>query len=101
MSYRSFVDPNGLRWQVWTVIPSPQGMWAGRGASAPPAGDHAVPEAPTVRLAMRQGWLAFQAGADHRRVMGIPDGWEDRSDDGLVQLLGRAEQVTHRGTRRA
>ena len=97
MSYRSFVDPTGLSWQVWTVIPSPMGIWAGRGASVPEAGDHAVPEAPKVRFAMRHGWLAFQAGAEHRRIMGIPVGWEDTSDDGLVQLLGQAERVERRG----
>lgn len=100
MSHRVFVDPAGLSWQVWSVIPSAPGVWAGRDSSARALSDHPVPVAPPVHLAMQHGWLAFQAGAAHRRFMGIPAGWEGESDAGLVRLLSQAEQVERRRQQR-
>jgi hypothetical protein len=45
----------------------------------------------SVEPEFREGWLAFQSGADWRRVAPIPDGWEAMSDSQLLQLLARAD----------
>jgi hypothetical protein len=42
------------------------------------------------------GWLAFQSGAEWRRVAPIPDAWEALSDRELLDLLNRASPTEAR-----
>jgi hypothetical protein len=40
---------------------------------------------------LRDGWLAFDAGQEMRRLAPIPDGWELMSDRQLLALCDTAE----------
>jgi hypothetical protein len=64
MPMREFTDAGGVHWQVWATTPT-------RG---------------NVRPQFASGWLAFESGAERRRLAPIPTGWMD-SDDGALRLL--------------
>jgi len=80
MDVRSFVDAQGVRWQVWEVRPT----LSVDGASAP--GAHLKEE-------MADGWLAFQAPVGRRRFYPLPDGWESFDDAQLCILCKHAVPV--------
>jgi hypothetical protein len=46
-----------------------------------------------VPSALQDGWLAFQAGMDRRRLAPIPGNWIELSDEQLVALLGSADRL--------
>src|SRR5581483_5612785 len=54
---REVADDRGMRWTIFEVHPSSSG---GR---------------PSVRERYRDGWLAFDCGAETRRMAPIPSGW--------------------------
>lgn len=64
MPIREFTDAGGVHWQVWATTPT-------RG---------------NVRPQFASGWLAFESGAERRRLAPIPPGWTD-CDDGALRLL--------------
>jgi hypothetical protein len=79
MTARTFRDPAGGRWVVWSVRPetadSPQ--W----------------QAPSVAPLMQKGWLCFESSTDKRRLFPIPPGWYFVDDDDLWRLCERADAV--------
>ena len=44
---------------------------------------------------MSQGWLAFEARGERRRLAPVPLGWEDMDDTELRGLLERAVAIGH------
>jgi len=47
-----------------------------------------------VPAALQQGWLAFQAGDDRRRLAPIPANWIALDDAALMVLLDSADRLT-------
>jgi hypothetical protein len=70
---RAVDGARGVRWTVFAVHPSTT-----QGRAALPA-------------RLRDGWLAFDAGQEMRRLAPIPDGWELMSDRQLLALCDTAE----------
>ena len=80
MDLRSFVDANGVHWEVWEVRPT----ISVDGVAAP--GAHLKEE-------MAGGWLAFQAAGRRRRFYPLPDEWGSFSDAQLGLLCKHAVPV--------
>jgi len=106
VSSRTFVDGEGITWQVWEVRPSlterrrmrerrAESRWGGqrRQSNAP------RPIAVAVHEALRDGWLAFRSYTEHRRRAPIPEGWTAMTDQELCELLRSAMRFER--TRRA
>ena len=77
-SSREIVDERGVQWAVFAVTPSTS------------------TDRPTVREHFRGGWLSFDSGAETRRLVPIPAGWQDMAENELRSLCARAELVPHR-----
>src|SRR5688572_20429788 len=109
MAYRTFVDANGARWEVWSVTLNATERRAGRDRRRRGAG----PGVPPVGIADRRtadrrrlrdltgararvverftgGWLAFESPTERRRLAPIPPGWEDATDAELAVMCERA-----------
>ncbi len=73
MALRTFVASDGQTWTAWLVQSG---------------GVASVPGTPNA-------WLAFQSedGTERRRLLDIPDGWEDFPDDRLDLIRRIAEPV--------
>lgn len=74
MALRSFVSRDGSTWTVWHVRAE---------ASS------SIPGTPTE-------WIAFQNddGTERRRLLEVPEGWDELPDDRLDLLRRMAEPVT-------
>jgi hypothetical protein len=72
MPIREFHDAGGTCWQVWATTPM-------RG---------------NVRPQFAFGWLAFESGAERRRLTPIPSDWAEADDEALCVLLARAAPPT-------
>ena len=72
MPIREFQDSHGVNWRVWPTLPGLKG---------------AHPKA------LHGGWLTFQCAERTKRMVPIPDGWENVSSDGLERLLDAAEET--------
>ena len=100
MAHRRVQDDGGRWWDVWdtrpTIIDRRGGRERRRGNR--PAGDRRQKSEPRVSVEpeFRKGWLAFQSGAEWRRVAPIPDAWEALSDRELLDLLDRASATEAR-----
>jgi hypothetical protein len=113
VSHRTFRTAAGDEWQVWNVVP---GTWrytitAGKERRR---GDRRSPD-PVLRYTgperrrgerrsshtvldgnLAAGWLTFERGAERRRVVPIPPGWESLSEAGLERLWATAAVVPRR-----
>jgi len=98
MTHRKIKDGDGRAWDVWEVYPSAvEQRMSGEHPAAPD--DNGVKrERREVRLlvpsALQQGWLAFQCGAERRRLAPIPGNWISLREDQLLALLARADRLT-------
>lgn len=70
---RDIKEADGVTWTVFAVRPSTPG------------------EGPVVRERYREGWLAFESGAETRRFAPIPADWETLSEAQLLTLWTSAE----------
>ena len=73
MPIRDFTDSLGTHWQVWATIPLPGGVLG----------------------TMREGWLTFDSSYARRRLIPIPSGWEEASQEKL-ELMCRAALTVRR-----
>ena len=80
MAHREFTDQSGVTWQVWDVIPT---LLDSRRPSAAPRA--------RVRPAFLNGWLAFQCPSERRRLVPVPDRWQEMDDAALAGLCAQAE----------
>lgn len=94
MAHRKVQDENGRWWDVWDTHPTIIDRRAGRDrrTGGRPVGDRRQKSEPRVAVEpeFRGGWLAFQSGAEWRRLAPIPDGWERLPEQELLALLDRA-----------
>jgi hypothetical protein len=91
MDTRTFVDVMGVDWEVWEVYPRLVERRLLRERRAARRGSDERRHVPVGRATLpRQilgGWLAFQSKHERRRVIPVPDDWEDLSDRELQALL--------------
>lgn len=103
MSHREFRDSAGTLWQVWEVHPG-RVLSGGRerrsgtdrragSALTTPERRRRVDRRLSVSPELRQGWLAFRADDDRRRLTPIPSGWLDAPDRELERLCRSARHV--------
>jgi len=77
MALREVQDESGVLWTIYDVHPSAQR----RGAVQ-------------VRDELASGWLCFQSDAAKRRLVGIPERWEQLDDNALMSLMTVAALVS-------
>lgn len=88
---RLFLDVLGTEWEVWEVYPrlvERRLLRERRAARRHSVERRHVPVGrPTLPRQILGGWLAFQSKHERRRVIPVPDGWEDLDDRELQALL--------------
>lgn len=99
MTHRRIKGGDGRVWDVWEVYPA--AVERRMSGEFPAVSGERAPEAERrreVRLLipaeLQQGWLAFQAGDDRRRLVPVPIDWTKMDDSALVALLERADRVS-------
>ena len=87
MASREFIDSAGTSWMVWNVVPSEMSSRLTRMTGL--AGERRSP------------WLVFQSSeGEKRRLVPIPDGWEECDEITLERLTMSAELVPPAPARR-
>ena len=77
MALRELRDESGVLWTVYDVHPS-----AARRRTL------------QLREELSSGWLCFQSDVAKRRLIGIPDRWEQLDDSALMSLMTAAALVS-------
>jgi len=94
MAHRKFTDSFGIEWDVWEVEPSRAERRTGgerrTGARGPDR--RRASDGPRVRISseLAHGWLCFQSRIEKRRLVPVPEGWEQLPDEDLRRLLEKA-----------
>lgn len=71
MPIREFSDAAGVRWRVWSTVPSTTGVMG----------------------TMQLGWLTFESAQERRRLVPIPPAWEEASPAELRAYCARGEPI--------
>ena len=113
MSYRTFTDSGGRRWEVWLVTPA--AAERRRVDRRAPAGPASVPEGfadrrrtpdrrrspfrrqVVVASEFSNGWLCFESEGEKRRLAPVPDEWDQAGPDRLSTWLQAAKRVVKCG----
>lgn len=106
MPLRSFVAPDGARWQVWGVTPpgaavnalqrrvrdrrSPDPVFLYKGVERRRQERR---QSAAVKPAMQTGWLVFESARAKRRLAPPPREWDTCPEPELVELWNRATPV--------
>jgi hypothetical protein len=98
MPHRTFRDEQGREWEAWEVVPTALERRLARDGSRRTVTGQERRRAQEARVLvpekLQYGWLAFQSGADRRRLAPIPDDWLEMTADELATLLDRADRRT-------
>ena len=113
MSYRTFLDSTGKRWEVWLVTPAAAERRKVDRRTGGSSGDayagnldrRKTPErrrSPFLRSVavaseFSQGWLCFESEGEKRRLAPIPAGWQEAGPDRLSTWLQAARRVVKCG----
>jgi len=113
VSYRTFIDSTGKRWEVWLVTPAAaERRRADRRAGSSGAKAYTgnldrrkTPErrrspflrSVTVASEFSEGWLCFESEGEKRRLAPVPDGWNEAGPDRLSTWLQAARRVVKCG----
>ena len=113
MSYRTFLDSTGKRWEVWLVTPAAaERRKVDRRAAAAAAQGFSesserrrtpdrrkAPFHRTVAVSSEfsQGWLCFETEGEKRRLAPVPAGWEEAGPDRMSTWLQAAKRVVKCG----
>jgi hypothetical protein len=108
MSYRTFVDPSGVSWQVWEVRPTmvERRLEERRNRDLPFEGDERrtgterrVRPERRVNLGpeLAKGWLAFHSAEEKRRLAPVPESWTRKPSTTLAKMCEAARVVGHIG----
>lgn len=109
MSYRTFLDARGKRWEVWLVTPAAAerrkvDRRAAAGGTAPFTSGPERRKTPerrrvpfqrsaAVSSEYSQGWLCFESEGEKRRLAPVPQGWDEAGPDRLSTWLQAAKRV--------
>jgi len=113
VSYRTFLDSTGKRWEVWLVTPAAaERRKADRRAAVGSTEENPdfhdrrksrdrrkSPFRRTVEVASEfsNGWLCFESEGEKRRLAPVPDGWHEAGPDRLSSWLQAARRVVKCG----
>ena len=112
MSYRTFHDSTGKRWEVWLVTPAAaERRQADRRAASSGSGYAGNPErrltperrrspfqrSVAVASEFSDGWLCFESEGEKKRLAPVPVGWQDAGPDRLSSWLQAAKRVVKCG----
>ncbi|MDP9279955.1 MAG: hypothetical protein M3P00_11100 [Gemmatimonadota bacterium] len=113
MSYRTFLESTGKRWEVWLVTPAAAERRKAdrRAASSGSEGYAGNPErrqtperrrspfqrSVTVASEFSQGWLCFESEGEKRRLAPVPVDWHEAGPDRLSSWLQAAKRVVKCG----
>ena len=115
VSYRTFLDSTGRRWEVWLVTPAAaerrridRRTAAGASTNTPYVGDldrRRTPErrrgpfrrSVTVASEYTNGWLCFECEGEKRRLAPVPEGWDEAGPDRMSSWLQSARRVVKCG----
>jgi hypothetical protein len=113
MSYRTFLDPAGKRWEVWLVSPAAAerrkadrrvpsggqepGTFADR-RHAPERRKSLFRRTISVAAEYSDGWLCFESEGEKRRLAPVPQDWDEAGPDRLTTWLLAAKCVVKCGT---
>lgn len=112
VSYRTFLDTTGKRWEVWLVTPAAAERRKADRRAAAASGEgftgterRRTPErrmAPfrrsvAVASEFSNGWLCFESEGEKRRLAPVPPGWEEAGPDRLSTWLQAAKRVVKCG----
>ena len=99
MAHRRFTDSRLIVWEVWDVYPTNVERRSGVDRRRAPRRDPdrrqwaSLEPRLRVRPPYEQGWLAFEARHERRRLAPIPDGWDSLDEAGLDRLCAQARSV--------
>ena len=114
MSYRTFLDSTGKRWEVWLVTPAAaERRRVDRRAAATARGEDLSgfadrrhtpdrrknPFRRTIEVASEysKGWLCFESEGEKRRLAPVPEGWDEAGPDRMATWLQAAKRVVKCG----
>lgn len=113
MSYRTFLDSTGKRWEVWLVTPAAAerrkiDRRARTGAGEVSEGFSDRRRTPdrrknpfrrTIEVASEYsgGWLCFESEGEKRRLAPVPPGWDEAGPDRMATWLQAAKRVVKCG----
>jgi len=113
VSYRTFIDSSGKRWEVWLVTPAAaerRRIDRRRGSSGSEAYAGSLDRRKTperrrspfqrsvaVASEFSQGWLCFESDGEKRRLAPVPSGWDEAGPDRLATWLQAARRVVKCG----
>lgn len=113
MSYRTFLDSTGKRWEVWLVTPAAAerrkvDRRARTGAGEVSEGFSDRRRTPdrrknpfrrTIEVASEysSGWLCFESEGEKRRLAPVPPGWDEAGPDRMATWLQAAKRVVKCG----
>lgn len=102
MDKRKFADVSGLDWAVWEVYPRlvERRLLRERRTLRRDSQErrHDTVGRKTQPLQIKGGWLAFESKLERRRLIPVPDDWEQLTDRELRALLAHS-QVSSRPRR--
>ena len=107
VSYRTFLDTTGKRWEVWLITPAAAERRKTERRAVSGAGHANAPERRHTPDRRREpgkrtfvvanefsgGWLCFESEGEKRRLAPVPPGWEEAGPDRLATLLQAAKRV--------
>lgn len=109
MSYRTFLDTAGTRWEVWMVTPSAaerrradrRAVAGSTDAFQGSTNRRVTPErrrspfrrSVAIATEFNDGWLCFESDGEKRRLVPVPEGWERAGPDKLLTWLQAARRV--------
>jgi hypothetical protein len=112
VSYRTFLDSTGKRWEVWLVTPAAAERRKVDRRVAPAEASLNIPferrrtperrQSPfrrTISVASEysNGWLCFECEGEKRRLAPVPDGWSEAGPDRMSTWLQAAKRVVKCG----
>ncbi len=106
MGLRAFRDSESREWRVWDVRPvsspslerrvrerrNPDPLLLYSGPERRSSGDRRVATTTRWVIPIRE-WLAFDSEEEKRRLMPVPEAWEELPDHELEKLCSRAVRV--------
>jgi hypothetical protein len=113
VSYRTFLDSTGKRWEVWLVTPAAAERRKAdrRAASSGSEGYAGKPErrltperrrspfqrSVAVASEFSDGWLCFESEGEKKRLAPVPPDWDEAGPDRLSSWLQAARRVVKCG----
>lgn len=99
MAQRELVDAAGVRWLVWSVVPSSADRREipDRRADSRAKRERRTRRELRVRMepGLAKGWLVFESAHEKRRLHPIPESWTSLDDAALASLLHAATPAPH------